>query len=39
MKGVMREICGPEREGGGTGGLRMLYNGELGDFVLVTEYY
>jgi hypothetical protein len=27
-----------EREGG-TGGLSRLYNGELGDFVLVTEYY
>jgi hypothetical protein len=24
---------------GGTGGLRNLYNGELGDFELVTEYY
>jgi hypothetical protein len=27
-----------EREGG-IGGLRNLYNGECGDFVLVTEYY
>jgi len=35
MKGAMREISGPGREAG----LRMLYNGELGDFVLVTKYY